>query len=372
MKQNANRPRLTNTEIFFQILRDPDRKSIPRMIREFFYLYFYYKEFPRQYFSRYLFKKSRTNLLDYYPWKFLYNIKHFFNEKELCEVLENKLYYDFFYRQFNFSLPKILMYNHRNLFVIGKKYFEINSPGEFRTILAEIIKKNSSASNSVIVKKTYWSYGGDKVFKVFLSQISSDPARIDELYEEVTKSGFLFQETIIQHPVLDRLNPSCVNTIRFDTYINPESKVEVISAYLRMSYTNCDVDNVSMGGCFVGIDMHTGRLRKEGFSNLIDLGVTILTKHPVTNIVFETVTIPYFEEARELVKKAASYMPGIRLVGWDVAIGVKEPILIEGNSDYDNTGNDLSEGGYRTNAVFQKVLKEYNVLKKQKTSNLKS
>ena len=142
MRQKANSPQLTNTEIFFQILKDPDRKSIIRMIWEFFYLYFYYGEFPRQYFSRYLFKKTRTNLLDYYPWKFLYNLKHFFNEKELCEVLENKLYYDFFYRQFNLSLPKILMYNHRNLFVIGKKNFVISSSGEFRTILAEIIKKN--------------------------------------------------------------------------------------------------------------------------------------------------------------------------------------------------------------------------------------
>jgi len=366
MRQKANSPQLTNTEIFFQILKDPDRKSIIRMIWEFFYLYFYYGEFPRQYFSRYLFKKTRTNLLDYYPWKFLYNLKHFFNEKELCEVLENKLYYDFFYRQFNLSLPKILMYNHRNLFVIGKKNFVISSSGEFRTILAEIIKKNSSASDSVIIKKTYWSYGGDKVFKVYLSQISADPSRIDELYEEVTKSGFLFQETIKQHPLLDKLNPSCVNTIRFDTYIDPEGKVEVISAYLRMSYRNCEVDNVSLGGCFVGIDMQTGRLKKEGFSNLIDLGVTILTKHPVTNIVFENLTIPFFEEAKALVMKAASYMPGIRLVGWDVAIGVYEPILIEGNSDYDNTGNDLSEGGYRTNAVFQKVLQEYKVLKKQK------
>jgi hypothetical protein len=261
------------------------------------------------------------------------------------------------------------MYNHRNLFVIGKKNFVISSSGEFRTILAEIIKKNSSASDSVIIKKTYWSYGGDKVFKVYLSQISADPSRIDELYEEVTKSGFLFQETIKQHPLLDKLNPSCVNTIRFDTYIDPEGKVEVISAYLRMSYRNCEVDNVSLGGCFVGIDMQTGRLKKEGFSNLIDLGVTILTKHPVTNIVFENLTIPFFEEAKALVMKAASYMPGIRLVGWDVAIGVYEPILIEGNSDYDNTGNDLSEGGYRTNAVFKKVLQEYNVLKKQKTAD---
>jgi hypothetical protein len=55
-------------------------------------------------------------------------------------------------------------------------------------------------------------------------------------------------------------------------------------------------------------------------------------------------------------------MPGLRLVGWDVAIGESGPVLIEGNSDYDISGNDLTEGGYLANPRFRKVLHETSYL----------
>jgi hypothetical protein len=45
-----------------------------------------------------------------------------------------------------------------------------------------------------------------------------------------------------------------------------------------------------------------------------------------------------------------------------VAIGESGPILIEGNSDYDITGNDLVDGGYLANTTFRKVLHEINYL----------
>ena len=53
-------------------------------------------------------------------------------------------------------------------------------------------------------------------------------------------------------------------------------------------------------------------------------------------------------------------MPSLRLIGWDVGIGTSGPVLIEGNSDYDITGSDLMYGGYRSNPVFKRVLKEIN------------
>ena len=55
-------------------------------------------------------------------------------------------------------------------------------------------------------------------------------------------------------------------------------------------------------------------------------------------------------------------MPGLRIVGWDVGIGETGPVLIEGNSDYEITGNDIADGGYRANPVFRKVLRELNYL----------
>jgi hypothetical protein len=293
-------------------------------------------------------------------------MKSYFNDKEVREVLENKLYFDLFYKQFSVSLPKIIMFSHRKIFTIGGQSFEVKNTEEFKVLLKDLFKNNSD-SDSLIVKKTYWSYGGDRVFKIYQDQIDKDSDQIDELYSVVIKSGYLFQDVVRQHPELNKLNPSCLNTIRFDTYIDPNGEIDVISGYIRMSFKNSHVDNISSGGLQVGINIQTGKLRKEGFAKIRDVGVKIFTEHPITKTVFENFTIPYFSQAKELVRKAAGLMPDLRLVGWDVAIGESGPVLIEGNSDYDNTGNDLSENGYGSNEIFmKKVLKEYKILKRRK------
>ena len=125
-----------------------------------------------------------------------------------------------------------------------------------------------------------------------------------------------------------------------------------------MSICDSHIDNISSGGCQVGIVLETGRLKKYGYSLIQTMGVEILTEHPVTKTVFEDFSIPYFHQVRELVVKTARLMPGLRFIGWDVAIGESGPILIEGNSDYDLSGNDLADNGYMANETFRKVLKE--------------
>lgn len=63
---------LSPITLLIDLLKDPDRKPIVRMITEILYLFFVYKRFPRQYFSGYLFKKWRTNIKDFFPCQFLY------------------------------------------------------------------------------------------------------------------------------------------------------------------------------------------------------------------------------------------------------------------------------------------------------------
>jgi len=372
MTHKTNHFSITKIQFLKELYKDPERKSILRITFEFFYLYIALKAFPGHYFSRYLFKKGKDNILDYFHWKFLYKMKSFFNNNEVQEVLENKLYFDFFYRQFSIKLPEIIMFNHRNVFTIKGRIFEVQNSDEFKNLIEDIFDRYSS-SDALIVKKTYSSYGGDKIYKIYNDQINNEPDLINELYSTVIKSGYLFQDLVKQHSELNKLNPSCLNTIRFDTYVNPDGKVDVISGYLRMSINNSHVDNISSGGLMVGIDIQTGRLKKEGFSNIKAVGVKIFTEHPVTKTIFGNFTIPFFSESKDLVKKAAFLMPELRLVGWDVAIGETGPVLIEGNSDYDNTGNDFSEGGYGTNEIFtKKVLEEYKILRRGKKRFKKS
>lgn len=356
---------ITTGELITCFLKDSDRKPMFRMIWELLMLSFKFFRFPRHYFSRYLFKKESSNIFDYYPDSFLEKVKPVFNDKGARDILENKLFFDYYYSQFGISLPKILMYNHRNIFVRGGRIIEVNTPEEFRTLISAVIR-NKSVHNSLFIKKTYWSFGGDQIYKLTLDQINNDPEVISNLYSAVITSGFLFQETIKQHPELEKLNPSCLNTMRLDTFIDRNGNIEVLSGFIRTSIMNSHVDNVSSGGCQVPIDIETGILKKYGYRVLKISGVKLLTEHPITKIVFEGFTIPFFREAKELVIKASGLYPCLRLVGWDVGIGENGPVLIEGNSDYNMAGNDLSYGGYRTNPVFRKVIKEYDELKKTK------
>ena len=347
----------TTLELFREILNDPDRKPLFKIIYEPLYLLFTYRELPVHYFSRYLFKKRISNIEDYLPNKFLGKIPSLFNDRKVTQVLDNKLYFNLFYSQFNISLPKIIMYNHKKLFVVGDKSTEVNVFGDFLDLLEEIFKKYPSW-DSVIVKKTYASSFGHNNYKILRNQVKSDPLIIKDIFTEVINSEFLFQETIKQHPDLNKLTSSSLNTIRFDTFIDRDGKIDIISAYIRMSLNNNHVDNISSGGCKVGISLQSGKLKKFGYSMIRTCDLKVLIKHPKTETTFEDFTIPFFSRAKELVLKAATCMPELRLVGWDVAIGESGPVLIEGNSDYDISGNDLADEGYRANIIFRKVLNE--------------
>ncbi len=352
----------TALSLFIEIIRDPDRKSLILIIYELFYLLFIYKELPVHYFNRYLFKKNVTNIRNYLPDNFLRKkISLYFHVKNVKEVLDNKLFFDLFYSQFNLILPKILLYNHKKMFILNGNSFEVNNVHDFLVLLEKILEQYPS-SESILIKKTYSSSSGKNIYKLFRHQIRKDFETVTEIYSKVIDSEFLFQETIKQHPDVNKLNPSSLNTIRFDTFIDQNGNIDIISAYIRMSINNSCVDNINAGGCGVGISLQTGKLKKFGYAGIKTHGTEVLTAHPITKTIFENCSIPFFKEAKELVLKAASYMPVLRLVGWDIGISESGPVLIEGNSYYEISGNDQMYGGYLNNTIFRKVLQEIKYL----------
>jgi hypothetical protein len=249
------------------------------------------------------------------------------------------------------------MYNFKRMFAIADKSVIVDSVKDFFELL-DMVFLNTSG-DSIIIKKTCASSGGSNIYKVYHHQLQTAPQTISEIYHIVIMSEFLFQECVRQHPEMNKLSPSSLNTLRMDTFIDGEGKIDIISGMVRMSGTNNYVDNISSGGCFVAIDINNGKLKKCAYNIT---GTRVLLQHPVTNTIFEDFTIPYFFEAKELVIKTASLMPELRLVGWDVGISENGPLIIEGNSDYEIRGSDFAYGGYRTNKTFRKVLHEINFL----------
>lgn len=144
--------------------------------------------------------------------------------------------------------------------------------------------------------------------------------------------GFLFEELVKQHPQLTKLNSSSVNTCRILTIKRKDAGIEMPMAYFRIGRKGSVVDNFSQGGVAAGVNMETGLL-KRGTLNPRK-GLTWASSHPDSGTAIEGFQIPYWEETKKLAAMAAAVIPGIRTVGWDVAITAGGPLLIEGNSSW--------------------------------------
>ena len=346
-------------QFFPLVIREKRRKSVVKILAELLYLAIIHRTVPSHYFPRRLYLKERKNLRNYLPSRFLYGISEKINDMQASAVLSNKLFFNLYYGRFLDRLPLVLCHNHRKMFVINNENYEISTAEEFESLLNDLVLHHSK-KGSVFIKKTYDSYGGMNTFRITRDDLPLQPEALKKMYASIASSAFLFQETITQHPLLDRINPSCINSIRMDSFVNADGTPEVLSAFLRMSISNSHIDNISSGGCYVGIDINKGTLMRDGYSFITVTGGQMYTQHPVTGTVFEGYQLPYFDEVKELVCSAARLVPSLRLIGWDIAITENGPLLIEGNAGYDITGHDMISAGYRAHPVFRKVIREIN------------
>jgi len=141
----------------------------------------------------------------------------------------------------------------------------------------------------------------------------------------------LVEEFLVQHPDLNRLSSSAVNTVRVFTQLNDQDVVEILGCRLRIS-VNSSVDNMAAGNLAAPIDEKTGRLTGPGVYS--DITRPEQEYHPITRVKIPGFQIPYWRETLDMVKQAALLHRKNRSIGWDVVITEKGPGLIEGNHDW--------------------------------------
>ncbi len=190
-----------------------------------------------------------------------------------------------------------------------------------------------------LVRKLLSNPSGKLVFKVADgkcgAQVLIKPAReFDEnsLTGFMQKEGYdLVEEFILQHPKLNELSPSAVNTVRIFTQLNHQNEVEILGCRQRIS-VNSPVDNMAAGNLAAPIDEATGIITGPGVYSDITKGDESI--HPVTGVPITGFQVPFWKETLEMVKTAALAHPQNRSIGWDVVITEKGPGLIEGNHDW--------------------------------------
>lgn len=154
----------------------------------------------------------------------------------------------------------------------------------------------------------------------------ADFESLNDVYEMLIDEKFdLIEQPIVQHPEMARLHPNSVNTVRVVTAVK-DGVMEIVYAALKTGNGGA-VDNMNAGGLSAAVDVKTG----EVYTDAIIKNGGSYKAHPSTGVVYKGFKIPMWDDVYTLLSKVCKVTPGLRFVGWDVAITPDGPILIEGN-----------------------------------------
>jgi len=290
-------------------------KSSP--FRFLFFSFIYYIKYgmhPLDYFYFNVYENLEFNPRDHASTLFMYRFHKKLNDKNYIHFFQNKM----------------LFHKHFKSFM-GHEFLNLKavSLGELKNW---IINKKP---DSLIIKKIK-SVGGFGVKRIRI-KITGDNVYINDsiLEKKFTyiKKFDLIEEFVQQHEAINRLNQSCLNTVRVVTVLNQYNNVDVVGAAIRLGVNN-DVDNFHSGGIAVNVDYETGILMGDGYK-LDPTFPNNFKVHPITKIKLDGYPLPLWSMVIETVKKASLIIPQVRTVGWDIAITPTQVSLIEGNHDWD-------------------------------------
>lgn len=206
----------------------------------------------------------------------------------------------------------------------------------------EAVKAFVEKHGRVIVKPNA-SEAGEGIFILKASEASP------ENLAKVAGEDVIVEECVVQHPDLC-FGGKSVNTIRIATMLDSQGRPHVLSAALRCGVGGSVVDNFSAGG--VGYPVNTDLGIIETYGIQVTRRHHPIYIHPNTDIVMLGRKMPFWKETIDMVNEAATRVPQLRYVGWDVAITARGPLLIEGNP---SPGFGLLEIG-NTRGIFGGIM----------------
>ena len=226
-----------------------------------------------------------------------YRLNAYLNDERYSVILQDKLIFNEFFHE----------YLKRDFISLRK-----STPDDLKKFLD---------GKDIVFAKESTGEGGHGIKKLVVSEIKN----VDALYKELCSKGqYLIEEAIIQSDDLNEINPYVVNSFRVVT-IYKDTGAKVVSNAMRINQDASEVIGCTNDLYFsIGSD---GRID----SNVIDDYANIYETHPMTGKRFSEVCIKDIQKAFDMCEEAASRIPQVRYIGWDVAFSTKGPVLVEGN-----------------------------------------
>lgn len=255
---------------------------------------------------------------------------------QYIRTMNNREYYHLFDNKIEF--------NHLFQKFLNRDYLDLNTSSleEFQ----RFIKKHP-----IFMAKPVDLQCGKGIEKIKVKENTN----LKNLYQKLIENKqVLVEEYVLQHSKMNELFPYSVNTLRIvSAYKN--GKTTILFRAIRIGNGKNVVDNFNHGGMYSVVN-EKGIIEKPA----IDKNGVIYTEHPVTKTEIVGFQIPYFKEAIAMVKEAAKVVPEVGLVGFDIAITEKGPVMIEGNQlpgyDIYQSKIHLNSDGTGMKPLFDQVI----------------
>ena len=253
-----------------------------------------------------------------------------------CVLLRNKYYFGIFAKAIGIKTPNNIAYiEHGYIYNIHDSFKRISFK-EMMKISSDVFCKSNEGENGVAVYHLQQIDGNYYCNGIVIEE--------EDFSRKLGNETFIVQEKILQHPEMDRLYPTSINTIRLDTVRSLKTgDIYIWPSIMRMGTGGSHIDNGSQGGIMVNINLETGYLAEDGYIEPQFNG-RIVHEHPDTGVVFSTFKIPYFKDACKQAIYFHSKLKDIHSIGWDVVITSEGPAFIEGNDDWEILDAQLGGG----------------------------
>jgi len=264
------------------------------------FLYIFWSEgfTPENFFSYRFYEKTIAEANGFIGWKYHHLIRHLCNDRKFRVYCSSRAIFNKTYRK----------WVHRDWLDTMKCTYQ-----DFEEFLAKqprfLIKPRTSAGGKGL--QLGEASGGKRLFR------------------ELQRQRAVIEEIVTSHPDLRESVDSPLNTVRIFTLLKANGQVELMAAGIRFGKAGVLADNYHSGGFAAVVDVKTGHI----ISDAVDAAHVKHQKLPVSGRTIKGLQVPCWPELIEAVTEAATIVPQLRHIGWDIAITDKNQIeFIEGNT----------------------------------------
>lgn len=334
------------------IVTDEERKSFLQMGLEALHCAWLEREFPIYYFTSLLYQRGSDDYRHFIGHRTLQRIIREFFLKGDTSVLEDKSKFSNILERYGIEAPKLLGRSRGYEVSVRSQRGRVENISQFAEIIREII---DASLNGVIFVKPVDGFGGQSTFK--LSGVVSE-TNLYPLYESMASTDFLFQEYLTQHESINSIYGESLNTLRVHAYVDPDDQqVHILSALMRFGAGGNIVDNATSAGFFIPVDLETWALQGKGKS-FLHSGARTFEYHPDSGVRLDGFELPYGEESKALIRRVAPLFDK-PVVGWDIGLSDRGPIVIEGNHMPHLIMAQIAGGGIKAHPGFTKVFASF-------------